>query len=192
LNHCALENALVEGVVIESSTEQPFQAFLQNVTFSNCFFAGEMFALGLIGCTFRNCAFRVSLLNGMTYGGSSTDGAIIDACEFRTCSIFDSSLVGASMSNTTFVRCAFTDSYMRHARCHNVTVRETVLHWVDCHGIYASQGLRFESCDLFNANFDSADLRGAAFRGSTLFCCQALGAQALCTDEADRVVELLR
>jgi uncharacterized protein YjbI with pentapeptide repeats len=187
----ALENAIVEGIVIDSFIDRPLEGRLRNVSFRDCFFTGERFFLGMEGCDFQNCAFRVQM-HGMSDNGSRTHGVIIDSCEFRNCSFSETSMDNASVFDSEFFKCVFANSYLRHGHFFNVALRESTLHWVDCYGVDATEGLHFASSELFNVIFNTANMKGATFRGSSLFYCQALGARDLRPVGADRVAKLWR
>jgi uncharacterized protein YjbI with pentapeptide repeats len=186
-----IHDAIVEGIVIDSFIDRPLEGRLRNVSFRDCFFTGERFFLGMEGCDFQNCAFRVQM-HGMSDNGSRTHGVIIDSCEFRNCSFTDTSLVNAGVFDTEFFKCVFANSYLRHGRFFNVSFRESTLHWVDFYGSDARAGLHFPASELFKVILNASEMRGATFRGSSLFYCQALGARDLRPVDADRVAKLWR
>jgi uncharacterized protein YjbI with pentapeptide repeats len=186
-----IHDAIVEGIVIDSFIDRPLEGRLRNVSFRDCFFTGERFFLGMEGCDFQNCAFRVQM-HGMSDNGSRTHGVIIDACNFTACSFSETSMDNASVFDSEFFKCVFANSYLRHGRFFNVSFRESTLHWVDCYGVDATEGLHFASSELFNVIFNTANMKGATFRGSSLFYCQALGARDLRPVDSAQVAKLLR
>lgn len=114
------------------------------------------------GCTFKNCNFSGTNLNGSTF----TD-TIFEGCNFSL----------ASLRNTSFRKVVFTGC--KFTGVHFEDCNPFLLEWTfkECNIELSAfcklnlKGISFEACRLLETDFTAANLSGAVFRDTSLERC---------------------